>query len=90
MIRQRTNQPDPAVVALKALAATLADERRAERLLATTGLDPATLRGGLGDPGMLAAVLDFLAAHEPDLLAVAEAIDERPEALVAARAALEP
>ena len=38
---------------------------------------------------MLAAILAFLEAHEADLVACAEALDERPEALVAARRALE-
>jgi hypothetical protein len=84
MIRDRTNPPDPQELALRALAATLADERLAARLLATTGLDPAGLRLRLAQPALLAAVLDFLAAHEPDLLAVAAAIGERPETLAAA------
>jgi hypothetical protein len=81
MIRDRTNPPDPQEVALRALAATLADERRAARLLAMTGLDPAALRERIGEPALLAAVLDFLAAHEPDLVAVAAAIGETPEAV---------
>ncbi len=80
---------DPAALALHALAVTLADEKRAERLLALTGLDAETLRDRLDEPSMLAAVLAFLEAHEPDLLAVAEALDVRPEELVAAREALE-
>lgn len=80
---------DPASLALRALAATLADDRRADRLLALTGLDADELRTRLGDPAMLAACLTFLEAHEPDLIAVAEEIGERPEAIVAARHALE-
>ena len=80
---------DPQALALAALAATLSDERRARRFLDVTGLDPDMLRNGIGQPALLAAVLMFLEAHEPDLLAVAEAIDVRPEALVAARAELE-
>ena len=35
-------------------------------------LTPDALRGGLGDPAVLGAVLEFLASHEPDLLAAAE------------------
>jgi hypothetical protein len=84
----RTNIHDPQALALRALAATLADDRRAERLLATTGLEADGLRQRLGEPALLGAVLDFLAAHEPDLVAVADAIGERPEALIAARGAL--
>lgn len=62
----------------------LGDGPRAERLLSLTGLTPEELRGGLGDRGVLSAVLDFLAAHEPDLVAAAEALGVEPQALVAA------
>ena len=73
-----------AALALQALGWILSDEPRAERLLAMTGLGPDTLRGSLGDPATLAAILSFLAAHEPDLVTCAEALAVRPEALVAA------
>jgi hypothetical protein len=76
-------------LALRALAATLAEPRRAERFLALTGLDADELRTRLGDPGLLAAVLDFLESHEPDLIAVAGDMDVEPATLVAARAELE-
>jgi hypothetical protein len=78
-----------ALVALRTLAWTLAEPSRAERLLATTGLDPAALRARAGEPALLAATLAFLEAHEPDLIAAAEATDTSPAALVAARHALE-
>jgi hypothetical protein len=63
----------------------LSDQDRAERLLALTGLTPEALREGLGEPAMLAAVLDFLCAHEPDLVAAADALNVSPGALAAAR-----
>ncbi len=75
-------------LALGALAWTLAEPARAARLLAVTGLDPADLRARAGDPALLAAVLGFLEAHEPDLLACAEATGTTPAALVAAGQAL--
>ena len=84
-----TNEPEALVVALQALGATLSDDRRAQRLLEMSGLAPADLRERAGDPALLAAVLRFLEAHEPDLIAVAEAIGRKPEELVAARIALE-
>jgi hypothetical protein len=62
----------------------LQDGDRAERFLALTGLDPDGLRAGLDDPSILAAVLEFLANHEPDLLRAAEALAVTPEELVAA------
>ncbi len=78
------DRKDAQVLALAALGWTLEDENRAERFLSLTGLDADTLRGGLGDPVMLAAVLDFLANHEPDLIRAAEALAITPEELVAA------
>lgn len=79
---------DPQALALSALAWVLGDERRADRLLGLTGLSPDDLRGGLGDPAVQGAVLDFLMAHEADLVASAEALGVPPEALGQARAAL--
>ncbi|HKY80173.1 MAG TPA: DUF3572 family protein [Sphingobium sp.] len=79
------DESDPATLALLALAWTLADERRADRLLALTGLDAGALRAGIDNPRVLGAVLDFLADHEPDLIACAEAIDATPATLIAAR-----
>lgn len=88
MRRDETNEEDAVVVALQALGWTLSDDRRAERLLAVTGLDAGTLRSRAGDPAMLRAILLFLEDHEPDLVACADAIGTTPEALVAARRAL--
>lgn len=72
------------ILALQALGWVLQDEDRAQRLLALTGLDPRELRSGLEDPAMLSSLLGFLANHEPDLVACAEAIDVSPEKLAAA------
>ena len=76
---------DPATLALGALGWVLADGARADRLLALTGLTPEALRAGLDSPATLGAVLDFLASHEPDLLAAAEALHVEPAELVSAR-----
>jgi hypothetical protein len=89
MIKPATNNGDPVTVALTALAVTIQDERRAERLLALSGIAPADLRRRATDPHLLAAVLRFLEAHEPDLVAVAGELGLRPEELVAVRSALE-
>ena len=75
---------DPQALALQALGWTLADDDRAERFLSLTGLTPEMLRGSIGEPGTLAAVLDFLCAHEPDLMAASEALGVTPAALAAA------
>ena len=72
-----------------ALAWCLEDVRRAERLLGLTGLTTNDLRSRIEAPAVQAAVLGFLEAHEPDLIACADAIGSKPEALVAARAELD-
>jgi hypothetical protein len=80
---------DPHIVALSALAAALSDERRARRFLDVTGIGTDELRDRASDPTLLSAVIGFLEAHEPDLLAVAEQIGVQPAAIVAARRALD-
>lgn len=72
-------------ISLSALVWTLEDPARAQRLLDLTGLTPDILRAGVGDPAILAALLDFLAGHERDLVACAEAIGIGPAELIAAR-----
>ena len=80
---------DPEAMALSALGWALAEPARAARMLALTGLTPDDLRDRLGDPSLLAAVLLFLEAHEPDLVACAEALGISPARLVEARRSLE-
>jgi len=76
-------------LALAALGWVLEGEERAARYLDLTGLDPDTLRAGLGDPMILASALEFLINHEPDLIRAAEALAVTPSVLVAAKDALE-
>jgi hypothetical protein len=80
---------DAETLALSALAATLTDERRAQRFLDLSGIDTGDLRSRAADPAVLAALLRFLEAHEPDLIDVADAIGAKPADLVAAREELE-
>ncbi len=77
------------LLALAALAATLRDDRRAQRFLDLTGIGTDELRAKANDPALLAALIAFLEAHEPDLLSVSEEIGVRADALAAARVALE-
>jgi hypothetical protein len=76
-------------VALAALAATLSDERRAQRFIDLTGIGTDELRRRADEPQLLSALLRFLEAHEPDLLSVAEQLGLKPEQLVQARRQLE-
>lgn len=66
----------------------LGDESRAERFLALTGLTPDALREGLGNGAVLGAVIDFLGAHEPDLIAAAAELGVDPAVLAGAGEAL--
>ena len=84
---QTTN--DPQALALAALAETLSEERRARRFLDLTGIGTDELRDRAADPVLLSALIGFLEAHEPDLVAVAEAIGVKPGVLVASRRALD-
>lgn len=70
---------------MSALGWVLADQQRADRLLALTGLTPEILREQLTDRNVLGAVLDYLAGHEPDLVLAADALNVTPDALVRAR-----
>jgi len=86
---QQQTPTDPYALALSALAATLTDERRAQRFLDLTGIETGELRARAADPTLLVALIAFLEAHEPDLLAVCEEIGVKAERLVAARGEIE-
>lgn len=77
-----TNSEDRSAIALQALVWTLGDDARAQRLLALTGLTGDDLRRRLTDPGLHEAVFAFLQAHQPDLLACADALGIPPAALL--------
>jgi hypothetical protein len=87
MSADHTNEGE--TLALGALGWVLAEEARASRLLALTGLTPDGLRAWVQDKEFLAAVLRFLENHEPDLIACAAALGVPPLRLVAARRELE-
>lgn len=75
---------DPFVTGLKLLAHVVADADLGARFLALTGLTADDLRQRAADAGVLAALVDFVAARETDLVAAADAIGVAPEAIVAA------
>lgn len=79
---------DAETLALRALGHVVGDPDLGPRFLDLTGLDVAGLRARAGEPGLLAAVLAFLAAHEPSLVATADALGVKPAALVRAHEAL--
>jgi hypothetical protein len=69
------------LLALHVLGWILTDEPRRERLLGLTGLSPEDLRASLEEPATLGAILQFIAAHEADLMSCADAIGVTPEEL---------
>jgi hypothetical protein len=80
--------PDPETLALLALAHVVGDEALLPRFLALSGIASDELRDRAQDPALLGAVLDFLLAHEPDLVAFADAQNLPPTAIARARHAL--
>jgi hypothetical protein len=80
----RAPSPDATALLLGALAWICADDDRANRLLAVTGLDSGELRARATDPAVLVATGQFLADHEPDLIACARALDCLPLDIVEA------
>ena len=75
---------DPSALALQALAWVLADERRAQRFLDLTGLAPEDLRARIGTAEIQLSVLDFLCAHEPDLVSAADELGVAPAEIATA------
>ena len=60
-----------AEAAIAALAFLAADAERLDRFLALSGLGPHNLRHAAADPSFLSAVLDYITADEPLLIAFA-------------------
>lgn len=85
----RLDFDEAATIGLRALVWVLSDPELAARMIATTGLDAVDLRARAGEPALLAALLSFLEAYEPNLIACAGALDTSPGQLVAARMLLE-
>jgi hypothetical protein len=77
-------------LALRTLAYIADDDERLGRFLDTTGLRPETIRTAATSPGFLAAVLDYVAADEPLLVSLAQALDLKPERIMEARWTLSP
>lgn len=79
---------EPVVTGLQLLAHIVSDADLGARFLALTGISAEDLRARADEPGVLAALIDFTAANEADLVAAADAIGVSPAIIVAAGAAL--
>lgn len=73
------------MVGLQVVGWIVSDQRRAERMLAMTGLSADGLREAIGNPAQLGAILDFLLDYEPELLSCADALGMKPQDIAAAR-----
>ncbi len=72
-------------IAAQALGFIARDSARLGRFLAESGLGPDNIRRAAGDPAFLPAVLDFILAHETDLVDFAGELDIDPRHVGAAR-----
>lgn len=96
MIRQPTSAPPAGDaereaaerLAIEALGFLARDEELMTRFLAMSGIEAAAIRRAAREPGFLAGVLQFIAAHEPTLLRFCEDIDTPPQRVTRALEAL--
>jgi len=77
-------------VALQAFSFIAGDEERLSRFLQITGLQSQTIRSAASSPDFYAAILDYVAADEPLLLAAAQALKTKPEHIMQAKWTLSP
>lgn len=75
-------------IAAQALGFIASDSARLGRFLAESGLGPENVRRAAADPAFLPAVLDFILAHEADLLDFAAHLGIDPRHVSAARSIL--
>lgn len=75
------NKDDAEALAVSALTFVSSDSLLLQRFLSITGISATDIRRAAAEPGFLAGVLQFVAAHEPTLLEFAAATEIRPEAV---------
>jgi len=76
-------------IAAQALGFIASDPARLGRFLAESGLGPANVREAARDPAFLPAVLDFILAHEAELLDFATQLNIDAKYVGIARRALQ-
>ncbi len=75
-------------IAIQALAFIAGSETLLPRFLQLTGIDASEVRQAAREPGFLAGVLQFIAAHEPTLIEFCEQSGNAPREVMSAIGAL--
>ena len=88
MTDKRQKQENAEALAIRALGFIAADPDLLPRFLAITGIDASAIRQAAREPGFLAGVLQFIAAHEPTLMRFSEESGTPPQDVGAALQAL--
>jgi hypothetical protein len=77
-------------IAIEVLTFLAGNPARLDRFLALSGLGRDNMRTAAGEPGFLAAILDYLASEESLLLACAADTGHAPATIAKARGILSP
>jgi hypothetical protein len=85
VVKKAFTADDAEATAIAALGFVASDPELLPRFLQLTGIEASAIRKAAAEPGFLAGVLDFLVAHEPTLVAFAEASGTKPEEIMLAR-----
>lgn len=88
MTNDRQKRDNAEALAIQALGFIAADPELLPRFLAITGIEVQAIRQAAREPGFLAGVLQFIAAHEPTLLRFSEDSGIPPQEVSAALRAL--
>ncbi|MEZ5811525.1 MAG: DUF3572 domain-containing protein [Rhizobiaceae bacterium] len=82
------DQETAEALAVNALGFIASSEALLPRFLQLTGIEASAIREAAAEPGFLAGVLQFIAAHEPTLIAFCEATGAEPQSVGMALRAL--
>jgi hypothetical protein len=88
MTNDRQKRENAEALAIRALAFVASDPELLPRFLAITGIEAHAIRQAAREPGFLAGVLQFIAAHEPTLMRFSDESGIPPQDVAAAMRAL--
>ena len=88
MANDRQKLEGAEALGIQALAFIASDPELLPRFLAITGIEATSIRHAAREPGFLAGVLQFIAAHEPTLLRFCEETGTPPGSISVALRAL--